>query len=52
MIEIKDEEAIRKPDVIATIMVNAGCSPTLLRVEEEDLESYFLRTIGMNGGVK
>lgn len=52
IIEIKDDEAIRKPDVIATIMVNAGCPPTLLQVEEEDLESYFLRTIEMNGGVK
>jgi ABC-2 type transport system ATP-binding protein len=48
--EIIDEEAIKKPDVIATIMVNAGCPPTLLQVEEEDLESYFLRTIGMAGG--
>ena len=50
--EIKDEMAIRNPDDIATIMVNAGCPPTLLQVEEEDLESYFLRTIEMNGGVK
>jgi len=52
LIEISDEKAIGKPDVIATIMVNAGCPPTLLHVEEEDLESYFLRTIGMNGGVR
>jgi len=52
IIEIKNEEAINKPDAIATIMVNAGCPPTLLQVEEEDLESYFLRTIGMNGGIK
>ncbi len=52
IIEIKDEDTIRNPDTIATIMVNAGCPPTLLQVEEEDLESYFLRTIGMNGGVK
>jgi ABC-2 type transport system ATP-binding protein len=49
---IEGEDAIRKPGAIATIMVNAGCPPTLLQVEEEDLESYFLRTIGMNGGVK
>jgi len=52
VIEINDEAAIRKPDMIATIMVNAGCPPTLLQVEEEDLESYFLRTIKMNGGIK
>jgi ABC-2 type transport system ATP-binding protein len=47
-----NEEAIDKPDNIATLLVNAGCPPTLLKVEEEDLESYFLRTIGMKGGLK
>lgn len=52
ILEIKDDLAISKPDAIATIMVNAGCPPTLLQVEEEDLESYFLRTIEMNGGAK
>lgn len=51
-IEIRNEDAINKPDTIATIMVNAGCPPTLLKVEEEDLESYFLRAIGMKGGIK
>jgi len=51
-LEIIDEEAIKKPDAIATLMVNRGCPPTLLQVEEEDMESYFLRTIGMKGGVK
>jgi len=52
LIEIKDESAISKPDSVATIMVNAGCPPTLLKVEEEDLESYFLNTIGMKGGLQ
>lgn len=52
LIELNSQEAISKPDAIATIMVHAGCPPTLLQVEEEDLESYFLKTIGMNGGVK
>ena len=52
IIEIKDESAILKPDSVATIMVNAGCPPTLLKVEEEDLESYFLKTIGMKGGLQ
>jgi ABC-2 type transport system ATP-binding protein len=51
-IELLDEDAIRNPEKIATLMVNAGCPPTLLQVEEEDLESYFLRTIGINGGLK
>jgi len=51
-LEIINVEAINKPDTIATLMVNVGCPPTLLKVEEEDLESYFLRTIGMKGGIK
>lgn len=52
LIEIKDESAISKPDSVATIMVNEGCPPTLLKVEEEDLESYFLNTIGMKEGLQ
>ena len=52
VLELSDERAIKKPDAIATIMVNGGCPPTLLQVDEEDLESYFLRTIGMEGGMK
>jgi ABC-2 type transport system ATP-binding protein len=51
-LEISNKEAITDPDIIATILVNAGCPPTLLKVEEEDLETYFLRTIGMKGGIK
>lgn len=51
-LEIKDEEAIRRPDRIATLLVNSSCPPTLLQVEEEDLETYFLRTIEMSGGAK
>jgi ABC-2 type transport system ATP-binding protein len=51
-LEIKSEKAINHPEEIATMLVNAGLPPTLLMVEEEDLESYFLRTIGMNRGAK
>jgi ABC-2 type transport system ATP-binding protein len=52
LLEIINEDAIEKPGIIATLMVNAGCPPTLLKVEEEDLETYFLRTIRSKGGVK
>jgi ABC-2 type transport system ATP-binding protein len=48
-LEIKDESAIAHPEAIATLLVNAGTPPTMLRVDEEDLESYFLRAIGMGG---
>lgn len=44
-IEIADEEALKKPHEIAELLVNANCDLSMLKVEEEDLESYFLRTI-------
>jgi len=48
-LEIKDENAISKPEAISTLLVNAGLPPTLIKVDEEDLESYFLRAIGAGG---
>jgi ABC-2 type transport system ATP-binding protein len=49
-IEVKDKQAIEHPEEIATRMVNAGHAPTMLNVDEEDLEHYFLRLIGMEEG--
>jgi ABC-2 type transport system ATP-binding protein len=51
-LEITSNEAIINPEIVATLLVQSGYPPTMLKVEEEDLESYFLRTIGMTGGVK
>ncbi len=42
---IMDEGAIKHPEKIAEILVHSGCPPILLMVEEEDLETYFLRII-------
>lgn len=47
-LELHDEQAIKHPDEIATILVSAGLPPTMLKVEQEDLEHYFLRLIGMS----
>ncbi len=44
-IESKDLKAIKQPEMIAELLVNSGVPPRLLKVEEEDLESYFLRII-------
>jgi len=44
-LQVTDEEAINHPEKIADILVHTGLPPTLLKVEEEDLESYFLRII-------
>ena len=41
-----DTNAISSPDMVATILVNAGNPPTRLAVEHEDLEDYFLRLTG------
>jgi len=49
-IVMKDNTAIERPDDIATLLVNSGHPPTMLNVEEEDLEHYFLRLIGMEEG--
>lgn len=43
------EKALKRPEEIANILVRSGLPPTLLKIEVEDLESYFLRIIGMKG---
>ena len=47
--EVSGNRAIENPAGVATLLVGAGYPPSLLKVEEEDLESYFLRIIGMKG---
>ena len=49
-IEVKDKSAIEQPDEIARLLVEAGHPPTMLNVEQEHLEDYFLRLVGMPGG--
>ena len=46
LIEVKDPVALIRPDDVATLLVNAGHAPTMLHVEEEALEQYFLRLVG------
>lgn len=47
-LEVNSEKAVNHPENIATILVQAGLPPTVLKVEGENLESYFLRIIGVN----
>lgn len=42
---ITDADALERPDDVATVLVTAGCPPTRLLVEREDLETYFLRLV-------
>ena len=44
---ITDKTRVQHPDEIAMLLVQAGSPPTRLVVEQEDLESYFLRLVGM-----
>ena len=48
-LEITTPSALERPEEIATALVAAGSPPTRLHVEEEDLEQYFLRLVGING---
>jgi ABC-2 type transport system ATP-binding protein len=50
IIEIIGKDAISNPEKIAVLLVKEGFPPTMLKVEEEDLESFFLRMISMKGG--
>lgn len=49
-LEVRDDDACNNPELVNERLVKAGVLPTLLQVEEEDLESYFLRAIGVEGG--
>lgn len=51
-LEVGGKDAISRPEIVASLLVHDGNPPDMLKVDEEDLESYFLRVIGKNGGVK
>lgn len=49
-LRITDKDVLENPEGIVTMLVNAGHPPNLVRVEKEDLEGYFIRTIKEAGG--
>jgi ABC-2 type transport system ATP-binding protein len=51
-IELKSPTSVERPDDINCLLVKAGTPPTQLMVEEEELEHYFLRLVGMDGGLR
>jgi ABC-2 type transport system ATP-binding protein len=51
-IELKNTAAIECPEEINQFLVNAGAPPFQLMVEEEDLEQYFLRLVGVEAGLE
>ncbi len=46
-IEVKDDVALERPDELATRLVKAGHPPMMLNIEQEELEPYFLRLVGL-----
>jgi len=49
-IELNSELALERPDDINRLLVEAGTPPMQLLFEEEELEDYFIRLVGMDGG--
>jgi len=43
---LDEARAIKAPDEVATLLVDAGTPPTRLAVEQESLEDYFMRLTG------
>ncbi|MDH2430625.1 ABC transporter ATP-binding protein [Sphaerisporangium sp. TRM90804] len=43
---LTDERALAQPERVATALVHGGVPPTDLHLQEEDLEAFFLRTVG------
>ncbi len=48
-LEIENESAVKHPDDVASLLVQAGAPPTLLQVKQESLEDHFLKLVGANG---
>ena len=48
-LELANASSIERPDEINRLLVQAAVPPVYLAVEEEDLEQYFLRLVGMDG---
>ena len=49
---LRDQAALDHPDEIASLLVQAKTPPTHLSLDLEDLEQYFLRLVGLQGGLK
>ena len=52
IIEATGKDAITNPENVNAFLLKSGFPPSMLRVEEEDLESFFMRMIRMKGGGK
>jgi ABC-2 type transport system ATP-binding protein len=51
-LELHQASAVEHPDEINRLLVKSGLVPTQVYVEEEELEHYFLRLVGVEKGTK
>jgi ABC-2 type transport system ATP-binding protein len=49
-LELRSASSVERPEDVNSLLVKSGASPSRLIVEEEDLEQYFLRLVGMEEG--
>ena len=49
-LQLLSAAAVQHPEQVNTLLVKAGCPPSQLWVEEEELEGYFLRLVGLIRG--
>jgi ABC-2 type transport system ATP-binding protein len=52
MLELHAPDAIARPDEVARLLVEANVPPTHLAVHQEDLETHFLRLVGVHEGAR
>lgn len=50
ILEVTGKDALTEPENISELLVKSGIAPSLIRVAEEDLETFFLRVINMKEG--
>jgi ABC-2 type transport system ATP-binding protein len=51
-LEVRGKDSLTEPEKISEFLVQSGYAPSLIKVEQEDLETFFLRFIYMKGGAK
>jgi ABC-2 type transport system ATP-binding protein len=51
-LEITGKDSHTEPENISELLVKSGHAPSLIKVEQEDLETFFLRFINMKGGAE
>ncbi len=51
-IELTEASAVARPDEVNRLLVQDDVPPTSLVVEEEELEKYFLRLVGLEGSAR